>query len=112
MLDAIKATGIDNVNGYTLPSDVNDIILGVPIDQYDFSKGWVGLELPEANTDDEAEGKSNGVRKGTPLVDSLLGAGLKDGAIVAFKFREKGLEDDDDFDVLIPCYEDEDSSQV
>lgn len=70
----------------------------------------MGLELPEAITDVEAKGKSDGVRKGTTLVDNFLGAGLKDGAVVAFKFRGEGPEDDD-WDVLIPRYEDEEDGQ-
>lgn len=61
------------------------------------------------NTDDEAKGKSNGGRNGTPLIDSLLGAGLKDGAVLAFKFRGEGLEDE--WDVIIPSYDDEYGSQ-
>ncbi|MCJ1428079.1 hypothetical protein MMC29_005987 [Sticta canariensis] len=116
LLEAIKATGIRDINGYALPANADGIILGIPVDKNDPGKGWVGLEIPEIDGDEDAECKSKGVRKGSVLNASPLGAGLKDGAMIAFKFREEGAEDTDnpdrdDWEVIIPSYDDEYGSQ-
>ena len=116
LLEAIKATGIRDINGYALPANADGIIFGIPVDKNDPGKGWVGLEIPEIDGDEDAEGKSKGVRKGSVLNASPLGAGLKDGAMIAFKFREEGAEDADnpdrgDWEVVIPSYDDEYGSQ-
>jgi len=110
LLDAIKATGLSDINGNPIPSQPEDIVLGVPIDGNDISKGWVNLEIPEF--DEEAGAK--GVKKGSVLNQSPLGAGLKDGAMLAFKFKDGEAQDemdlDDHWDVVIPSYEDEDAA--
>lgn len=115
LLEAIKATGIHDINGCALPANADDIIFGIPVDKNEPSKGWVGLEIPEMDEDEDAGGKSKGVRKDSVLNASPLGAGLKDGAMVAFKFREEGTDDadmdSDDWDVIIPSYDDEYGSQ-
>lgn len=113
LLEAIKATGIHDINGCALPPNAEDIVFGIPVDKKDPSKGWVGLKIPEIDGDEDAGGISKGVRKGSVLNASPLGAGLKDGAIVAFKFREEGAEDPDgdDWDVILPSYDDENESQ-
>ena len=108
----MKAAGIRDVNGYLLPSDAEAIIFGLPIDKNDPSKGWVPLEIPEVSDTDT---KGKGVKKGSVLNQSPLGAGLKDGAMLAFKFKDPDAQDvmelDDEWDVVIPKYEDEDGSQ-
>ncbi|KAL9638624.1 MAG: hypothetical protein Q9164_001431 [Protoblastenia rupestris] len=112
LLDSIEATGIKDIQGESLPSDPESIILGVPLDKNDIGKGWVNLEIPEF---DEAEAKGKGVKKGSVLNQSPLGAGLKDGAVLAFKFQKEDTTDemdlDDDWDVVMPSYEDEGGSQ-
>lgn len=46
------------------------------------------------------------MQKGSVLNASPLGAGLKDGAVIAFKFQgEAG--GDGEFDVVIPTFEEE-----
>ena len=84
----------------------------MPLDKNDMGKGWVNLEIPEF---DEAEVKGKGVKKGSVLNQSPLGAGLKDGAVLAFKFQKEDTTDemdlDDDWDVVMPSYEDEGGSQ-
>ena len=111
LLDAIKATNIKEINGNALPSDPEDIELGLPRDKNDVSRGWVPLKIPEA---DEADVKGKGVKKGSVLNESPLGAGLKDGAMLAFRFTEGDAEDgmdlDDEWDVIMPSYDDEDES--
>ena len=111
LLDAIKATGIQDINGNTLPSDPEDIEFGVLRDKNDHSKGWVALKIPEA---EDGDTKGKGVKKGSVLNENPLGAGLKDGAMLAFRFAkaaEEGMDKDDEWDVIIPSYDDEDESQ-
>ena len=112
LLDAIKATNIKEINGNSLPSDPEDIELGLPKDKNDVSKGWVPLIIPEG---EEADVKGKGVKKGSILNGSPLGAGLKDGAMLAFRFTkgaaEDGMDLDDEWDVIMPSYDDEDESQ-
>ncbi|KAL2042115.1 hypothetical protein N7G274_005303 [Stereocaulon virgatum] len=112
LLDAMKARGIKDINGNLLPSDPEAIVFGVPIDKNDPGKGWVPLEIPEVSDTDT---KGKGVKKGSVLNQSPLGAGLKDGAMLAFKFRDVDAQDvmelDDEWDVVIPTYDEEDGSQ-
>ena len=85
----------------TLPSDASDIIFGIPIDKHDPSQGWVGLEI---NTD---EGDSKSSKNKSVFNESPMGAGLKDGAVLAFKFAAENMS----WDVIMPSYEEEDVSQ-
>lgn len=66
------------------------------------------LKIPEL---EDGDTKGKGIKKGTVLNESPLGAGLKDGALLAFKFREGDDEEDDKWDVIIPSYDDEPASQ-
>ncbi len=112
LLDAIKATNIKDINGNPLPSDPDEIEFGVPRDKNDISKGWLPLKIPEV---EDGDGKGKGVKKGSVLNESPLGAGLKDGAMLAFKFTNGIAEDamdlDDEWDVIMPSYDDEVASQ-
>lgn len=112
LLNAIKATGIQNINGNTLPSVAENIEFGVPRDKNDSSKGWVALKIPEV---DDRDTKGKGVKKDSVLNKSPLGAGLKDGAMLAFRFakeaEEDGMDVDDEWNVIIPSYDDEVGSQ-
>ncbi|KAL8701719.1 MAG: hypothetical protein Q9201_004751 [Fulgogasparrea decipioides] len=113
LLDTIKATGVSQINGDPLPSKSEDLMFGVLIDKNDPSQGWVGLEIPEVEDDAGKRGNTkNSVLNKTPL-----GAGLKDGSVLAFKFR--GVEssgdgmdiDDGHWDVIMPSFDDEDGAQ-
>ncbi|KAL8743909.1 MAG: hypothetical protein Q9190_003792 [Brigantiaea leucoxantha] len=112
LLEAIKGVGLTTINDHQIPSDPEDIVLGVLADNNDASKGWVGLEIPEI---DDEEGTAS--KKKSVLNESPLGAGLKDGTILAFKFRNKESEngemdlDDNNWDVLIPTYDEAPESQ-
>lgn len=91
-------------------------MLGVPVDKNDLSSGWVDLEILEKEDDGQDGSKSNGVKKNSVLNASPQGAGLRDGAILAFKFRRDDDEDESnidysDWDVIMPTYDDEDESQ-
>lgn len=97
------------------------MILGVPVDKNDISKGWIGLDIPEFDDEGEnAAGKKRVGKKDSVLNGSPLGAGLRDGAMLAFRFRdgedEEMKEDevdmeDEKWDVVIPTFEDDDESQ-
>ena len=80
----MKATGIKDINGCLLPSDPEAIVFGLPIDKNDPSKGWVPLEIPEVSDTDT---KGKGVKKGSVLNQSPLGAGLKDGGYVGVQVQ-------------------------
>lgn len=95
----------------------------MPVDRNDYSKGWVDLLIPEAEDDEDDEGGGGGktikpedgkVKKGSVLNESPLGAGLRDGDVLAFRFREEGEgegEKTEEWDVVIPSYEDEDAEE-
>lgn len=106
----MKATGVKDINGNAVPSDPEDIVFGVPVDKNDIDKGWMPLKIPEL---EDGDTKGKGVKKGSVLNENPLGAGLKDGAMLAFKFKDGDAEDplDDEWDVIIPSYEEEASSQ-
>jgi len=104
----------------SIPLDASQIVFGVPIDKNDFSKGWVKLEIPETEIEDGPNGKKKVGGKKSVLNASPQGAGLKDGAVLAFRFRESGKEEDEGdldedagkWDVMIPSYDDEYGSQA
>ncbi len=109
LLEAILSTGLSELNGHTLPSDPDDVILGVPIDKNDPDKGWVNIQIPEAQEDEEEGHKSKKVKRDSAVNSSPLGAGLKDGSMVAFRFKRAEEDDltDEGFDVVMPVYEEE-----
>lgn len=119
LLNALGQRGLKDLNGEAIPRDPEDIVFGLPVDKNDLSQGWVGLEIPSQEIEDENGSKKKIGGKNSVLNASPLGAGLKDGSVLAFKFRkdnEKIDEDgvsmeDDDWDVVIPSYEDENASQ-
>ena len=87
----------------------------MPTDKNDISRGWVPLKIPEIEDGDK---KGKGVKKGSVLNASPLGAGLKDGALLAFRFAKGTAEDDgmeedenEEWDVIMPSYDDEAGSQ-
>ena len=120
LLDAIRKTGQTEMNGNPLPSDPEEVIFGLPVDKNDLTRGWVRQEIPEMDVEGtNGDTKKIGGKKSI-LNASPLGAGLKDGAVLAFKFGKGGVEldeegfdtENDEWDVLIPSYEDEYGSQA
>jgi hypothetical protein len=75
----------------------------VPIDKNDLTQGWVALEIARMQNGD---GESVG-GKGDKMNETPKGAMLRDGGVLAFKFREGGDEEEDDgeWDVVVPSYE-------
>jgi hypothetical protein len=114
LLAALKSTGVKEINGKTLPDSGEDIVFGVPVDKNNIEKGWVDLVITEPEDEERVVSLPKGVRK-TVLNGSPLGAGLKDGAMLAFKFQNAGVADaeDDGWDVVMPRFDDDDDgSQV
>ena len=90
-----------------MPSDPDEVVLGVPIDKNDIDRGWKNLLIPEIEKEDD-EHKSKKVKKDSVANSSPLGAGLKDGAMIAFRFKEDANEDGEEgFDVVMPTYEED-----
>jgi hypothetical protein len=112
LLNALKATGVHEINGKSIPSSGEDVILGVPVDKHDVEKGWVDLIITEPEDGERVVALPKGARKSV-LNSSPLGAGLKDGSMLAFKFRKTGANttEDGDWDVLMPSFDDDDGSQ-
>ena len=89
-----------------LPDDPAAIEFGAAADRMDLTKGWVPLEIP-------ADGGAT-TKRGV-LNDSPMGAGLKDGAALAVRFKEPkdedAMDEDKSWDVVIPGYEDDEDME-
>jgi len=98
-----------HLNGAQIPKNAEDILLAKPVDAHDLSAGWVSLEtsgtgdLFEDDVSSKGKGKAavNGTKKKGPGRDGTVqAAGLRDGGVVAFKFRSTEaaarMEDDED----------------
>ena len=82
------------------------------MDKNDIEKGWMDLAITEPEDGERVVALPKGIRK-TVLNGSPFGAGLKDGSMLAFKFRKAGgnAKADDEWDVVMPRFDDEDGSQ-
>ena len=73
-----------------IPDSIHEVLLGVPVDTYEPSKGWV-----EITTDGS-------------IKESPKSLGLKDGSMIAFAFIEgEGGEETVEFHVEFSSYEDQ-----
>lgn len=84
---------------YPLPSNADEIVLAKPKDINDLSAGWepIGDDLDDLDfADTDVTGKSKGKAKAKSVSskggvnDCPQGAGLRDGGVVAFRFRKPG----------------------
>ncbi|KAL8808207.1 MAG: hypothetical protein Q9182_000271 [Xanthomendoza sp. 2 TL-2023] len=114
LLQAIIATQVVEINGQPLPSDPDHVIFGVPADTNEPDGSWIELEIPEPEDDNRKKGsKKSGVLNATPM-----GAGLKDGSVLAFRFHDEATDADDlgmdkkTWTVIMPTFDDEDGSQM
>lgn len=100
------------LDGHAIPQNVDDIILAKPVDINDLSAGWERLEQKASFADDSdvttPDGKGKGKAKAAvtavpgagakgkagaaKLMDCPQGAGLRDGGVVAFRFRAEDEE--------------------
>ena len=81
---AKKQLGLDEY--IPIPDDIKDVALAVPVDNHDISKGWKAL--------DGTSGKDAMGLKASPK-----SVGVKDGGVLAFRFRgedEGGEEEEED----------------
>jgi hypothetical protein len=116
LLDALKETGLKDPNTnepIPLPGSSTDIQLGRPVDVHDAQQGFQlgAWEYPAwESEEDSGKGKakakpgqkSNGGASGVASVkDCPKGAGLKDGAVLAFRWIGDGIWDGtEDADML------------
>lgn len=107
LLKAIQQTHPDGkLNGHEIPQNPDEIKLGRPVNINMLSEGYVSLETEVADEEPtgKGKGKASAVKpKSTSLKSCPQEAGLRDGGLVAFKFKS---EDDveeveaDDFTVV------------
>ncbi|KAJ9616339.1 hypothetical protein H2200_000057 [Cladophialophora chaetospira] len=108
-----------------LPEDPEELEFGVLADKKDASKGWVPMEIKEQEITGPKGTKKKVGGKDSVLNESPLGAGLSDGAWVAYRVKPErkepqveddakmegtpdiDIEEDPGFDVVIPSFEDE-----
>lgn len=96
------------LNEQPIPNDASKVIFAKPVDIFDYTKGWASLEdsLSFADADDTKS------KKKTKSSSTPKDAGLKDSAVLAFKFRstpedeDEGLGLEEQWDVVIPDFED------
>lgn len=108
-----------DLNGYKIPSDPEDVLLGIPVDPDDLQQGWTKLFIPEQELDNAQSGRKRRAGGKRSALNCPQGVGLKDGAALAFKFRTPGYHEEDDmmdiseeWDVIIPSYEDDRGSET
>ncbi|KAK1067216.1 hypothetical protein LTR74_006584 [Friedmanniomyces endolithicus] len=100
LLKAIRQTcPFGTLNGHAIPEDAGELLLARPVDSNDLSLGWKALGR-EAGEGAEQEPKGKGkapvamansgkkVVKGKPT-DCPQAVGLRDGDMVAFRFRSE-----------------------
>ncbi|KAK4542852.1 hypothetical protein LTR36_006041 [Oleoguttula mirabilis] len=97
LLKAVQQTCRDGqLNGQSIPDSETDVLLARPVDINDLTAGWEPLDrdddlataLEEEKSSSKGKGKA-GISKTKPakLTDCPQGAGLRDGGVVAFKFK-------------------------
>ena len=123
LLRALRESHPAGVNSDPLPSDPEQIVFARPNDPMDPEAGWTSIDddivLADGDEDGGKDGKGKGKGKTKPksggVTDCVQGAGFKNGACLAFKFRRgdaAGFMDmegvgEEKWDVLIPSYEDQ-----
>ena len=132
VLKALNARGLKDINGDPVSSDPSDIELGVPVDKNDLDKGWTRLQADEpAFGEEKSSSTRRNTNRGGGSSVSLQAADLKNGQLLAFRFREskpektqgddKGQPDLDDiehefddpgWDVIVPSLDDYDEEEV
>nr|POE92365.1 hypothetical protein CFP56_70436 [Quercus suber] len=126
LLKAIQQTNVGGqLNGVDVPSDCDAILLAKLKDNNNLRSGWEQLEKNDedlfADDDMKGKGKAKAPAKSSnksAVRDCPQGAGLRDGSMVAFKFKSEaqaegnGILDDEPFlsepetwDVVIPSME-------
>ena len=123
LLLALKTRNITSIAGVSVPSpDCGDQVeFGQPNDRKDLTKGFISLERAEQVLLDSKAGKKKAIGSKATPTENPAGAGLVDGAILAFRFRslsnvemeeeeedEPRIPNDPGWNVELPRYDDED----
>lgn len=110
LLAALQQTNPSGeLNGHPIPTSADDILLARPVDINDLRQGYTRLEQKTPFADDaDAKGKGKastavatpgaGAKGKGKLTDCPQGVGLRDGGVVAFRFRgeDDGVKGDRD----------------
>lgn len=103
------------INGYTIPKNVDYVQLGRAVDRNNLKLGYVSIDKQEENGETPGKGKGKVAANATTkaaasqLKDCPQGAGFRNGDVVAFRFSDPSEEQDagaDKWDVVIPTLED------
>ncbi|EMC99434.1 hypothetical protein BAUCODRAFT_336769 [Baudoinia panamericana UAMH 10762] len=97
LLKAIQQTSPDGkLNGHAIPDHASDILLARPVDINDLTLGWEAIDTGHSEDgmleDKKGKGKATASAGRGKLskdagTDCPQGVGLKDGGVVAFRFR-------------------------
>ena len=86
------------INGHQIPQNADDVILAKPVDINDLTQGWerlsAGAKSAENGSDAKGKGKATATagangKASAKMTNCPQGAGLRDGGVVAFKFRSE-----------------------
>lgn len=116
LLEVLSARGLSRLPGTetALPSDPNDLELGVLLDKHEPQKGWVSTEgLASLSST-----KSSSKKKSKGTVENVGDLELKDGGWIAYRIRVPrlaGTEEDDELEAVqdpgwnveLPTFDDE-----
>jgi len=130
LVAALQSRGVTTLpnSASPLPKDADDLEFGVLKDKKDASKGWVLLEIREQEVTGSKGGKKKVGGKDSILNQNPVGAGLNDGAWIAYRLKvpSKDIQADSEiledangtpeidimadvgWDVVMPTFDDED----
>jgi len=105
LLSALRDRNPDNFHDLPIPKKSEDILLAKPVDPFDLEQGWDPLEdytdgevEDPFNIDEDAVMVNKPKAKKTLESENLKAYGVKDGAVLAFRFR--GVKDREGWDVV------------
>lgn len=118
---ALRETHPDGrINGLEIPSEASNILLAKPNDIHDLEKGFTSVTDGYGNIileDERVGSKRKGGETALKIKDACpKAAGLKDGVVLAYKFRAMNQTEnydpvvDEDWDVVLPNFDDPEAS--
>ncbi|RHZ55524.1 uncharacterized protein CDV56_108079 [Aspergillus thermomutatus] len=96
LLKALQSRGIKEINGDAVPQDFSEIEFGVPVDKNDLEKGWSKLEIAMPELENGGASK-----RGAGKRTSLKAADIRNGQVIAFRFRTSREQSEKDGDLDI-----------
>ncbi|GFG28021.1 hypothetical protein IFM61606_08095 [Aspergillus udagawae] len=95
LLKALQSRGIKEINGDPVPEDFSEIEFGITVDKNDLEKGWSKLEIAMPELENSSTSK-----RGAGKRTSLKAADIRNGQVIAFRFRKpREQEKDGDLDI-------------